>query len=238
MRKWWFSIHKWVGLIVGVQILAWTVSGLFMTFFPIAQVRNEHYIREAKPLDLHDASNLIPAVQAIAQVAAPVSRAELTDVAGKWVWRIDSNGKPFALVDASTGSLLSPLDEAAARAVAKADYSGPGAIVSATLIQKDAPIEYRNALPVWQFVFDDPEATHLYVAPVSGKVLARRSGLWRAYDFLWSLHIMDYTERENFNHWPIVIVSLLSLALTVSGIGILVIRFWPRSRFRNNSVPE
>ena len=78
--------------------------------------------------------------------------------------------------------------------------------------------------------FDDPSETHLYVAPLTGKVVARRSGLWRTYDFLWSLHIMDYAERENFNHWPIIIVSLLGFALTISGIGILVIRFWPRGK--------
>ncbi|MCE9521012.1 MAG: PepSY domain-containing protein [Alphaproteobacteria bacterium] len=238
MRKWWFSVHKWVGLIVGLQILAWTASGLFMTFFPIEQVRNEHNIREATPGDLHAAGNLIPASQAIAQVTAPVSRAELADLAGKWVWRLESKGKPYALVDATSGSLISPLDEAAARTIATADYSGKGRIVSATLIEKDAPIEYRNTLPVWQLVLDDSEATHLYVAPLTGKVVARRSGLWRTYDFLWSLHIMDYSERENFNHWPIVIMSLLGLALTISGVGILVIRFWPLGGRRHQSLPE
>jgi uncharacterized iron-regulated membrane protein len=27
MRRWWFSIHKWVGLVIGVQILTWMISG-------------------------------------------------------------------------------------------------------------------------------------------------------------------------------------------------------------------
>lgn len=228
MRKWWFQVHKWVGLIVGLQILAWTVSGLFMTWFPIAQVRSEHLIREAKPRDLHAAVNLISAERAIAAVKAPISRMELVDVAGRWMWRIDSAGKPHTLIDAEGGRVISPLDEKAARDIATADYAGKGAIASATLIEKDAPIEYRSTLPVWQIIFDDESETHLYVAPLTGKVVARRSGLWRTYDFLWGLHIMDYSERENFNHWPIILMSLLGLGLTISGIGILVIRFWPR----------
>ena len=229
MRSWWFSIHKWVGLIVGLQVLAWTVSGLYMTWFPIAEVRSERNIRETKPRDLHAAVGLISAERAIAAVQAPISRMELVDVAGRWMWRIDSEGKPHVLIDAEAGRVLSPLDEKAARNIATADYAGKGKITSATLITKDVPIEYRRPLPVWRIVFDDDAETHLYVEPLTGKVAARRSNLWRTYDFLWSLHIMDYSERENFNHWPIVLMSLLGLTLTITGLGLLVIRLWPRS---------
>jgi len=227
MRKWWFSIHKWVGLIVGLQVLAWTVSGLYMTWFPIAEVRSEHNVREVKPRDLRAATDLIAPDRAIAAAKAPVSRLELTDVAGRWMWRIDSAGKAHMLIDAESGRVLSPLDEAAARDIARADYAGKGSIVAAKLIEKDPPIEYRRALPVWQVTFDDNDATKLYIEPLTGKVSARRSDLWRTYDFLWSLHIMDYTERENFNHWPLILMSLLGLMLTMTGIGLLVIRLWP-----------
>jgi hypothetical protein len=228
MRKWWFQVHKWVGLIVGFQILAWTVSGLYMTWFPITQVRSEHLIREAAPRDLHQAVGLISAERAIAAVAAPISRMELIDVAGRWMWRVDSEGKPHTLIDAEAGKVISPLDEKAARDIATTDYKGKGKIVTAKLIEKDPPIEYRSTLPVWQLVFDDADETHLYVAPLTGRVVARRSGLWRTYDFLWGLHIMDYSAREDFNHWPIILMSFLGLVLTITGIGLLVIRFWPR----------
>jgi uncharacterized iron-regulated membrane protein len=229
MRKWWFSIHKWVGLIVGLQILAWAVSGLYMTWFPIDQVRSEHLIREAKPRDLGAATGLISAERAIEAAKGPVSRLELVEVAGRWMWRIDSAGKPHMLIDAEDGKVVSPLDETASRKIALADYAGAGKIAAAKFIDKDPPIEYRRALPVWQLTFDDAGETHIYVEPLTGKVAARRSNLWRTYDFLWSLHIMDYSERENFNHWPIILMALLSLTLTVTGIGLLVIRLWPRN---------
>jgi hypothetical protein len=228
MRKWWFQIHKWVGLIVGLQILAWTVSGLYMTWFPIEQVRSEHLIREAKPRDLRAAKNLISPERAVEAVKASVSRLELVDIAGRWMWRIDSAGKPHMLIDAEKGQVISPLDEAEARRIAAADYAGKGTMAAATLIKDKPPIEYRRALPVWQVAFDDEDQTRLYIEPLTGKVVARRSDLWRTYDFLWSLHIMDYSEREDFNHWPIILFALLSLALTITGIGLVVIRFWPQ----------
>lgn len=229
MRKWWFTIHKWVGLIVGLQILAWTVSGLYMTWFPIEDVRSEKTIREAAPRDLQTAKDLIAPDRAIAAANAPVSRLELVDIAGRWMWRIDSKGKPFMLIDAEQGKVVSPLDEAAARRIAAADFAGEGKIVAAKLIEKDPPIEYRRALPIWQIIFDDEGQTHLYVEPLTGKVAARRSSLWRTYDFLWSLHIMDYSAREDFNHWPIILMAVFALALTISGIGLLVIRLWPQN---------
>jgi uncharacterized iron-regulated membrane protein len=64
--------------------------------------------------------------------------------------------------------------------------------------------------------FNDPEGLRIYVSPTTGKVVARRTNTWRVYDFLWSLHIMDYREHEDFNH-PLLIAcaaGLLVLALT------------------------
>lgn len=235
MRAWWFWSHKWIGLIVGLQVLAWMVSGLFMTWSPIEQVRSEHNIRETAPRTLQQSVDLTTATDALATLSIPISRLELVDIAGRWMWRIDANGKPHALMDIATGKVISPLTEAAARDIATADFAGQGKIVSATLIENDPPIEYRSTLPVWQIVFDDADATHIYVHPLTGKVAARRSGLWRTYDFLWSLHTMDYSGRDNFNNWLVVIMSFLGLALTVSGIGLLVYRFWPKSLANRSS---
>ncbi|MFO1187467.1 MAG: hypothetical protein U1E87_08480 [Alphaproteobacteria bacterium] len=239
MKRWWFSVHKWLALVVALQVLAWFASGLFMTAFPIARVRSEHNTREVAPADFRSAGPLVSADQAMAAAGAPVSRLELADIAGRAVWRIDSVGKPFALVDARTGATLSPLDEALAREIAVADFSGSGKIVTAKYfgVGDKPPIEYRSALPVWQIVFDDKEKTHLYVQVLTGKVAARRSGLWRAYDFLWSLHTMDWVGRDNFNNPQIVAFTVLSLVMAASGIGMLVIRFWPR-RKREHWVPD
>lgn len=232
MKRLWFTVHKWLALIVALQVLAWFVSGLFMVMSPIARVRSEHNIREAAPADFRGAGALISADQAMAAAGASVSRLELAEIAGRPVWRIDSAGKAHSLIDARTGATLSPVDEALARAIAAADFSGAGKIVSARYFGTGdkPPIEYRGALPVWQVVFDDKDRTHLYVQALTGKVAARRSGLWRAYDFLWSLHTMDWQTRDNFNNPQVILFTALSLAMAMTGIGILFIRFWPKRR--------
>ncbi len=227
MRRWWFSVHKWIGLAIGLQVLAWMVSGLYMTFVPIEQVRSEHNIRKPVPLDLRAHKNVVTPSAVAALLTGSVTRLELGEMLGAPVWRADIDGKPAALIDARSGTLLSPLNEASARRIAQADFAGHGKIAQATLIAKDPPVEYRGVLPVWQLMFDDEGATNLYVSPATGKVVGRRSAVWRVYDFLWSLHIMDYQTRDNFNNWLVILTAAVGLILTVSGFGILFYRFWP-----------
>jgi uncharacterized iron-regulated membrane protein len=224
MYFWIVWAHKWLGLIVGVQVILWVASGLFMTAVPIATVRGEHNIRkaDAKALPLGD----LPALGAIA--AGPISRAELIMLDGRPVWRLDRDGAAYALADARTGEVLSPLSAAAALRIAQADFSGRGEAAGIVLIAQDPPIEYRAALPVWQVQFSDPERTRIYVSPMTGKVVARRTATWRVYDFLWSLHIMDYRGRDDFNHPLVVIAAALGLVLSLTGLWIVVVRFWPR----------
>lgn len=227
-RSWWYAVHKWVGLIVGIQILAWMVSGLYMTYVPIEQVRSEHNVRKPPELDLRALHEVSVPDKAIKSISGQVTRLELGEMNGRAVWRVDVAGKPSVLIDPASGDVISPLGEAQARLIAEADFAGAGTIVRASLITNDAPIEYRGALPVWQIVFNDESNTHLYLSPLSGKVAARRSDVWRTYDFLWSLHIMDYRSREDFNHWLVIVAALGGFALTITGFALLAYRFLPK----------
>jgi len=225
MRRIWFQLHKWTGLIIGLQVLAWIGSGLYMTFVPIETVRGEHNIRKVEAPDLRESDVKGFPAQALKALPGKVSRVELVHVDGRPVWRVDVDGKPAAMVDDRSGEVLSPLSEAAATRIAAADFAGMGKIVSVKLLESNPPIEFRGDLPVWQFSFDDSDSTNLYVSPLSGKVVARRSSTWRVYDFLWSLHIMDYRDRTDFNNWLVVMSAAVALILTISGIVILAYRF-------------
>jgi hypothetical protein len=67
-------------------------------------------------------------------------------------------------------------------------------------------------------------------------VTARRSTLWRVYDFLWSLHIMDFKNHEDFNTPLLIVATGLALAMVVTGIILFPSRLgynaWKRRRRR------
>lgn len=226
-RRWAPRLHKWIALIVGIQLLAWSVSGLFMTAVPISQVRGEHNVRKPETVDLRTAA-LIPIANALERVpAGAVARVELRAVAGRPVYEIGIDGSSSSLLDARTGDLLSPITQPHAMEIAAADFAGAGRAIKATLITENPPIEFRGDLPVWQISFDDPDETNLYISAATGKVAARRSATWRIYDFLWSLHIMDYSERENFNNPLVIATAAIAFVLAVSGLVLLYLRFSP-----------
>jgi len=220
-------LHKWIGLVIGIQILLWISGGVVMSWFPIDEVRGAHNVAEREEQGIYAGANLISASEAVASAGID----EATQVtARRWQERIvyEVRGRETFLVDAISAELLSPLDEGTARAVAESDFSGDGEIVFAELMA-ETNLEYRGALPVWRFDFNDQDDTHLYVSPVTGRIVARRNATWRLFDFFWMLHIMDYDERENFNHPLLISASITALVMVLMGIGLL---FW-RLRLRD-----
>jgi uncharacterized iron-regulated membrane protein len=212
------AVHKWLGLVVGIQIGLWMLSGLVMALLPIEEVRGEHNIAAQKPLVLSGHSGLIPVAQAVA--GRDVVSATLTSVAGDPVYELKGSAGGSVLMDARTAEIISPISEALARQVAIADFAGAGKPVSAELVGAEGG-DYRGRLPAWRIQFDDPDATRIYVAAHDGRVSARRSDTWRLYDFFWMLHIMDYSERENFNSPWLVAFAAGGLAVALSGLPLL-----------------
>lgn len=231
------DIHLWLSLLVGLQVLAWMVSGLFMISQPIERVRSEHRMADHAHAELATGETFVPPDQMIALVGAPVQRVSLELVGERAVYIIETTGETRALFDARTATRLSPIDEDFARQIAEAAIAGDEQAASATLLESNPPIEYRGALPVWRIDFADADRLSVYVDASNGRVTARRSDLWRTYDLMWAFHIMDYRERENFNHPLLIVVTALALVMTLAGLVLLLIRLPQRIRRTGQEKP-
>lgn len=218
-RRWILRIHGWIALIAGVQILLWMASGLVMAWYPIDEVRGRHLARDAEPPVL-EASTLLPLVDAAARAEGGATQVTLRSMAGEPVYELTGVNGGITLIDARTGVPLSPLDETVARRIAEYDYAGGGKIVEALLLTEPAP-EDRTDSPVWRMKFDDADETRLFVSPQTGKIVARRTSTWRLFDFFWMLHIMDFSEREDFNHPVLIAFAALSFIVALSGLPLL-----------------
>jgi hypothetical protein len=141
-------------------------------------------------------------------------------------------GRP-RLYDLASGRAASPLSALAATRIAEADHDGDLRAARVVAVTANGN-EYRAVLPAWRVDFEDGEGRSIYVAADTGAVTARRSTLWRVYDFLWGLHIMDWRGHEDFNSWLLVIATVLALAMSIAGIVLLPSRLgytaWRRRR--------
>jgi len=210
------KIHKWLALLMAIQILFWFVSGLFFAIAPIERVRSEHMVAEqpAVPIAVADAAAGLQRIGAAG--AAPGEKIELRSMLGRPVALVTESGARPRLYDLTSGQLLSPLPAALAVQVAEADHAGDQRATSVTLVEEASP-EYRGALPAWRVDFDDGASRSLYVAVDTGAVGARRSTLWRTFDFLWALHIMDFENHEDFNTPLLIIATTLGLIVVLTG---------------------
>lgn len=218
------KIHKWVGLIVGLQFLCWTLGGVVMTWIPIQQVRGEHNLSVQMPLPL-PAGQLGGLLTALGN--PDILSAQARTIAGKQAIELTFADGNSAAYTVDGGEKLTPLDETLALAVAEADFTGQAGVPTTTLLDI-APYDYRGKTPVWQVDMHDEEGTLIYVSPSSGRVVARRNDVWRFYDFFWMLHIMDYDTRDNFNNPLVMVAAGTALTFTLSGFALLVFRFGRR----------
>jgi hypothetical protein len=232
------AVHKWLALLMAVQILFWFASGLFFAAFPIERVRSEHMKTEAPPapVALGDAGAGLQRISA----EAPGERIEVRALLGRTVALVSPREGAPRLYDLADGRRLSPIPAALAAEIAEADHAGRQRAARVTRVT-EASTEYRGALPAWRVDFDDGDARAIYVAADSGGVTARRSRLWRVYDFLWGLHIMDFRHHENFNTPLLVLATALGLIVILTGIVLFPVRLgltrWQARRRRRLSPP-
>jgi uncharacterized iron-regulated membrane protein len=223
-KRFFIRLHKWAALIVGIQILLWVAGGLLMSLSDIDEVHGDltKAAIEPKPLDW---GQLVALDSIVGQVSDPI--VELSVSAGFFgpqvrVTDASGNVHPF---DAQTGKPLAAIDAAQALEIAVANYAGDGIGQNPSRVDQNST-EYRGRLPAWRVDFDDEAATTLYVAADNGDLVTRRNRLWRIYDVAWMLHIMDYREREDFNHPLLVSASVLALLVVVSGGYLIFVARW------------
>jgi uncharacterized iron-regulated membrane protein len=226
------TLHKWLALIVGVQLALWTLSGFYMVVVDLDFIHGDPLVRNLRvplvrtsgELPIGEVARRFPAATQVSLRSLPGFAVPLYDIA--------TEGRRV-LLDATTGRQLSPLPAEQVRALARAYYAGAGGIRSLELLERDPPSELGSRpLPLWRVDFDDGLQTSLYIHPDTGTLVTRRHRFWRWFDFLWSLHIMDYKARENINNSLLRGTTLLAATTVLSGVWLLYFSFRHKLPFR------
>ncbi len=201
------KLHRWVGLLVFLQVLLWIGSGLLISLLDADLARGN-----ATRADLVEAplvtEALLP-VSALPRPFAGIESVRLQHVADTLVYRVAGRDSS-RLYDAFTGEPVL-IDAARALAIARQSYRTPPG--EEMMPAADAFFEET----VWRVAFADRVETMVFVGTEDGHVLGHRNNRTELVDFLLTLHFMDYTGGHDFNHPLIVIAAILALWLTLSG---------------------
>ena len=218
------KIHKWTGLILGIQFLLWTVSGLGMGLIAHEQVTGGPRAPETAP----------PAIPAVGAWSTALGSLDADAITGltvhplldRQVFEV-STAAGVQLFDAATGERVI-VDAELARRVAEAAYDGRPQVTGVSALDELTLAVREHQLPIWRVDFADEQNSAFYVSASTGALLERRNDSWRLWDFLWMLHNMDYVNRTSFNHPLIIMVGFGVLWLAVTGFYLLFKSPWRR----------
>ena len=223
------SLHKWFGLIVGLQVLIWLATGLYMVVLDLDFIHGDPLVRNMQQaVNVPDSSRV--SVAALRAQYPDATDIGLRPVLGTSHFTVTTPENRY-LINPQSAQVISPLDEETARKIAVFHFNGEASIREARLITSDPPGEIGpRRLPLWRVDFNDRFSTSFYIDPYTGALVTRRHRYWRVFDFFFMLHIMDYDERSDAQNLLLQIAQFTGVTFAITGLWLLFYSFKKRRK--------
>ena len=207
------KVHRWLGVIIGIQFIFWTISGLYFSWTDIDEIHGDHFLEPLEETAKLGGFNVPDSLQ-VSQLALRMIDSEA------YLWVNDS-----LLIDSKTGEQKQGVTKDEAERIARKYVKDDFQLVSSSLLTEvDAHHEYRGRpLPAWAVKFDSSDKLTAYISQRDGSFQRVRHQSWRWFDFLWMFHTMDYQGRDDFNNILLRAFSLFGLFTVASGFTLFFI---------------
>lgn len=219
---WLRRIHKWVGLVIGVQFVLWTVSGAAMALLDMEAVAGGRPAEAPTPPMAYSSAAWPRIQQALS--GEPVTALAFRPLPAGQAIQV-TTGRGTRLFDIANGAPIA-LDARLAAAIASGAHPEAAAVARTVSLRELTLAVREHELPIWRVDFRDAAHSSYYVSGSTGALLERRNDSWRWWDFFWMLHNMDYANRTSFNHPLIVMVGFAMTWLACTGFWLLFRTMW------------
>ena len=203
------TFHKYLSLAISIQLLLWTVSGIYFAFNKIELIRGEQYLLN------EDVSNLD-----LTEIKGTFNTKSINIVKrlDKWILRLE--GETQVYYRALNGEELMELNELEAIEIVRQKTSLIP-LKAVKINSQSRGSEFRGRkLPLYKVRTESKDNINVYVEAMSGEIAAIRSDSWRTWDFMWGAHIIDYRDRDNIDNFLLKFFSILALLSAISGIAL------------------
>ena len=213
-------LHKYLALIVAVQLLIWLSTGLLlgqMHSAPTIEKRVENGV------DLSENDEELMTIKQLLALSPNAISIELVNLLGKSVYRVmteyskHEQEKTYELYDAVTGEQFN-LNEVDIRRLVTSKFQFTSPITNVSLVQPPFSELPKEKSPLWKVAVFDEFSTHIYLRASSGDIVAALNENSEWTSLLMMLHFMDYQNAGSFNHWWIKLFALLTLVMSITGV--------------------
>ncbi|MGE4405740.1 PepSY domain-containing protein [Pseudomonas sp.] len=240
MKRYLYLAHRWLGIALGLFVLAWIVSGVVMLFVGYPKLTPAEHLSRLQPLPADCCIAPAAALAASGDPRTPLSL-RLTGAGGAPRYLLDYGDGPLLAVDARSGRRIARIGPAEALASAR-QFARGAEVRLLDRVEEDAWTR-NHALarerPLYRVQADDAERQLLYVSSHSGLVVRDASARERAWNRLGAWLHWLYPLREVLPKpvWSVALVygALLAALLTLLGMLIGLLRWRFAGRYRNGS---
>lgn len=223
------QLHKWIGIIVGIILLMWAVTGV------ILMIPGRPPQVATRPIQLEEA--VVSPQQALAAAGADSSGAirsvSLVRIHDRVAYRIDRGRRPV-LVDAATGVRME-ITPALAEAVAREATSRPSDRAQVEAVKKHDGFYPAGSLPVWRITFAGLENSPFHVSQLDGAFLpVGRSAIRSLAHDLHNFSIIRKVVAAGwFSRTLAIVAGLVSVVSILTGYWLALPRRKPSRRPRS-----
>ena len=203
------TFHKYLSLAISIQLLLWTVSGIYFAFNKIELIRGEQYLLNEDVSDLD-----------LTEIKGTFNTKSINIVKrlDKWILRLE--GETQVYYRALNGEELMELNELETIEIVRQKTSLIP-LKAVKINSQSRGSEFRGRkLPLYKVSTESEDNINVYVGAMSGEIAAIRSDSWRTWDFMWGAHIIDYRDRDNIDNFLLKVLSILALISALSGIAL------------------
>ena len=226
-------IHRYMGVLLGVLMTVWCLSGIVMIYVPYPEISTAQRLQGYQPIDLAHCCRFDAADIADGEAVRQIRIIQNTEGPVLSVTGEDGRPRTLSLTD---GHAIGPAGANRAAVVAGRfahNLGIEGRAEPPTLLKE--PDQWTVGLggqALWKVPFRNDAGTVIYVSQSSGEVAQMTNRAKRAWNWVGAVPHWLYPTilRKNAQLWTRLVVysSLIGCFLTVAGLWIGIARFRPR----------
>ena len=218
--------HRYLGVIIGVQFIFWTLGGLFFSWSDMDQIHGDTNRKETKLIaDFNSWLSLSVLMDNNEQLKIDsLISFKVINFLNMPFYQIryfSGDSSKVLLANVKTGELKYGISKEEAILLANEVFVPKTKIKNVDYITEENVSmhhEYRGRpLPAYAIEFEHKSGTVVYISKEYGQVMTFRNTNWRIFDFLWMMHTMDFKGRDNIGNTLLRVFSVLGLITIVSG---------------------
>jgi hypothetical protein len=261
VSKWYWKrinylTHRWIGVALGMLMFVWFLSGIVMMYYPFPVLTESE--RDSLLVAFNPPEDLVGFEAAYEAAVSDfherghhaVSEPESNVVGGRlslWndrlVYRLwNQRGyriKPYLVVDARSGEVLSPISPEQATRAARVAVGPVPVVEGVELLPRGDHymfygVYHLEEFPIYRVRFDDRNATAVYLGRETGAVYATANRVTRITTWLGTvphwLYFMWLYERMALWTWMNLILPGVAAVIALTGMVLGTYQLFPRRR--------